>query len=101
MKVILKEDDEAYSFLKNEIMFLVKSAIKEVLTEAASIEKEEPEDEWCNTKRAQEILKVKATKMQEIRDNSPHNGIKMSKYGKAYRYYIPSLYQYIENKVIH
>ena len=100
MKVILKEDDEAYTFLKAEIQQMVKAAMKEILNEVKG-EHEQPEDEqWCDTKRAQEILGVQKTKMQELRDNAPENGIQMSKHGRTIRYYLPSLYSYLENHVI-
>ena len=100
MKVILKEDDEAYAFLKGEIKQMVKSALQEVLSEVKG-DQEPTEDElWCNTKRAQEILGVQKTKMQELRDHAPENGIQMSRHGRTIRYFIPSLHQYLEKHVI-
>ena len=103
MKVILKENDEAYAFLKGEIKGMVKTAMKEVLEEVGA-KKERPhqkeEEKWCDTKRAMKILGVKSSKMQELRDNSPMNGIRISRTGKKYSYEVVSLYAYLEKNVI-
>ncbi len=97
MKIILKEGEEALAFLKAEITQMVKSAMIEVISEVKDTGGGEQNQLWCDTKRAQEILGVKKTKMQEIRDLAPDNGIRLSKQGRTYRYFIPSLYGYLEN----
>lgn len=102
MKVILKEDDEAYHFLKMEIKQIVKDALKEMASEAQRTDRgeQQEQEDWCDSKRAMQILGVKKTKMQEIRDNVPYNGIQMSRDGRTFRYYVPSLYAYLKNHLI-
>lgn len=101
MKVILKEDDEAYEMLKADIKQLFKSAVKEVIEEAKGVVSGSPNNElWCDTRRAQEILGVRKTKMQQLRDGSPQNGIIMSKEGRTIRYEIASLYAYLNKNII-
>ena len=97
MKIILKEGDEALNFLKAEMTQVVKAAIIEVISEVKDGQGGQEDALWCNTKRAQEILGVKKTKMQQIRDRAPDNGIRLSKQGRTFRYYVPSLYGYLEN----
>ncbi|MCB0374785.1 MAG: hypothetical protein KDD04_02590 [Sinomicrobium sp.] len=99
MKIILKEDDEALDFLKAEVVQIVKAAITEALSEVKDGQGRQENALWCNTKRAQEILGVKKTKMQQIRDRAPHNGIRLSRQGRTFRYYVPSLYGYLENHI--
>ena len=101
MKVILKEDDEAYDLLKADIKQMVKSALQEVLTEMSDNKDSEGEDQlWCGSEKAREILGIRKTKMQELRDHSPENGIKISRYGRTIRYYVPSLHQYLLNGIV-
>lgn len=101
MKVILKEDDEAYNFFKAEMREVVKSAFAELLDEFLKEKNtEHPAEEWCDSKRAMEILGVRKTKMQEIRDHAPHNGIRISKDGRTMRYHVPSLYEYLKKRLI-
>jgi len=97
MKIILKEDDEALAFLKAEVVQMVKTAIREAISEVKDGQDGQQDGLWCNTKRAQEILGVQKTKMQQIRDQAPDNGIKLSKRDRSFRYYVPSLYGYLEN----
>ncbi len=100
MKIILKEDDEAILYLKNEIRSTVKDAFRELMGEiSGKKEVRKEEDEWCDSKRAREILGVKKTKMQEIRDNSPQNGIRISRESRPFRYYVPSLITYLEKRI--
>ena len=100
MKVILKEDDEAYALLKADIKQMVKSAMKEILNEVHGGTDAAEEELWCDTKRAKEILGVQKTKMQELRDNAPENGIQISRHGRTIRYYVPSLHQYLQNHIV-
>jgi len=97
MKIIYKEGEEALAFLKDEISQMVKAAVTEVLSQVTDGQNQEHNKLWCNTKRAQQILGVKRTKMQEIRDGAPNNGIKLSLQSRTYLYYVPSLYGYLEN----
>lgn len=100
MKVILKEDDEAFMFLRGEIQQMVKSGITEAMKELKGNREQKQEEQWCDSKRAMQILGVRKTKMQELRDNSPQNGIQMSKHGRTIRYHVPSLHRYLEQNVI-
>lgn len=98
MKIIFKEGDEALVFLKDEISQMLKAAVTEVLSQVTDGQNQEQNKLWCDTKRAQEILGVKKTKMQEIRNLAPNNGIRLILQNRIYRYYVPSLYGYLENQ---
>lgn len=98
MKFIFDQDDTA--LLKGEIKQMVKSALEEVVAELKATEEPCEVEIWCGTKRAQEILGVRKTKMQTIRDNSPENGIQISRDGRTIRYLVSSLEKYLEMKII-
>ncbi len=102
MKVLLYEGDEAYDLLKTEIKNIVKSALSEIISESTkNLEKVRSDDEWISKIEAMRILKIKgSSKMQEIRDNSPLNGILISKVGGIYLYYKPSLLKFLEKNII-
>ena len=100
MKVILKEDDEAYALLKADIKHMVKSAMKEILNEIQGDSTTTENELWCDTERAKEILGVERSKLQRLRDGSPENGIQISRHGRTIRYYVPSLHSYLENHVV-
>ena len=102
MKVILLEGDDAYNMLKGDIKEIVKSAMKEIVEESQKETLSSKEEElWVSTKEAMKILGIKGSaKMQEIRDNSPMNGIKISKNGRIFRYYKPSLQKFLEKNII-
>lgn len=99
MKVILLEDDPALAMLTAELKAAMKEACLEVLEEYKATHKPEPQGEeanWVDGNKAREILGVKKTKMQCLRDNSPMNGIVFSQHGRTLRYYKPSLFKYLE-----
>ena len=99
MKILLFEEDEAYNLLKDDLSALVRVAIEEALSDM----KPEPveEDLWVGTKEAMKILGIRGSaKMQEIRDNSPMNGIRISKNGRIYRYFKPSLLSFLNKNVM-
>lgn len=100
MKVILKEDDEAYEMLKADIKQMFKDAFKEAIEESKANADDKEKELWCDTIRAQQILGVRKTKMQQLRDGSPENGIIMSKEGRKIRYDVSSLYQYLNKNII-
>lgn len=97
MKVILHEDDDAYQLLMADIKEMVKIALVEVRAGVIpDIPEEEEVKEWCNSKEAMRILDCKTTKLQEIRDNSPFNGVVIKKPSpRKIKYNIDSLYKYL------
>lgn len=99
MKVIFKEDDEAFDFLKHELEKMISSAVKGIM-EKIDNKEEKQEELWCDSKRAQEILKCKKTKLQQLRDHSPDNGIILTRHGRKYEYYVPSLHEFKQRHII-
>lgn len=102
MKVILYEGDNAYDLLKNDMKAMVKEAVKELANEKSSkSQSTNRSEEWVGTKEAMKILGVKGSAtMQKLRDHSPMNGIKISVNGRIHRYYVPSLHEFLQNKIM-
>ncbi len=99
MKVIFKEDDETFDFLRQEIQKMISSAMNNILIKLEN--KDEPvQEQWCDSKRAQEILNCKKTKLQQLRDHSPDNGIILTRHGRSYEYYVPSLLEFKQRHII-
>ncbi len=98
MKVILKEGDEAYDLLMADIKLSIKQAVRELIHEVKEGEDKTEEEEWCGSERAREILGVGKTKMQELRDHSPQNGIIIRKPSpRRIRYHVPSLHRWLRS----
>lgn len=102
MKIVVLEGDEAIAYL-DELANRVSETVLEKIEKRLNNlpDKSEKNDEiWCGTEKAKEILGVERSKMQKLRDNSPENGIQISREGRTIRYYVPSLYQYIQNHIV-
>ena len=109
MEIILKLGDETNSYLKALISQAVEESLKknqlnqllseaEHSKEAAAVEKY---GKWVGTEEAQEILGVRSKgKMQMLRDQSPDNGIILSKNGRVYRYLTKSLHDFLERNIV-
>ncbi len=98
MKVILEEGKEAEVFFEtliNRAVDRVSLRLKRVLEEMT--DKMDTEDEqWVNTEEAKKILGIKCkNKIQRLRDESPMNGLIVSQHGRIYRYFKPSLYEFL------
>jgi len=56
---------------------------------------------WIDPPEAMKILGVTgSTKMQELRDASPGNGIVFSKHGRIIKYYRPSLLDFLKRHIV-
>ena len=109
MEITLKLGDETSSYLKALIgqavqEGLIKSQLHQKLSEtehskeSAAVEKY---GKWVGTEEAQEILGVRSKgKMQMLRDQSPDNGIILSKNGRCYRYLTKSLHDFLERNIV-
>ena len=99
MKIILKEDQDAEDFFDQLINRAVQRATHQFRDTLEDFTRkiEKPKDKWVSTEEAKKILGVKSkNKMQQLRDESPLNGIIVSQHGRTYRYFEPSLYKFLE-----
>lgn len=101
MKIILKEGEEAEAFIEELINRAVERMgmqLKRVVEEAVTTP-DRNDDQWVLTPEAKRILGIKSkNKIQQLRDESPRNGLIVSQVGRTYRYFKPSLYKYLEKK---
>lgn len=101
MKVIFEENDETLHFLEYRIKQIVEKSVSQILAKTLSemnnINVRKREEEWCDTDKALKILDVSRSYLQKLRDGSPENGVIFNKPGKKCRYFVPSLYQFMES----
>ena len=99
MKVILKEGEDAEAFIEQIITRVNHrfiNTIEELIRGMNSTS-----DEWISTEEAKKILGVKSkSKIQQLRDESPMNGLIISQHGRTFRYFKPSLYNFLEKHTI-
>lgn len=104
MKIILKEGEEAEQFLTSIIDRAAERIANRFdlqLQEIAQQTSTKKEKKWVTLAEAKEILGVRSkSKMQQIRDESPMNGIIISQHGRIFRYERASLLKYIQKHVI-
>ncbi|MEO9870397.1 MAG: hypothetical protein ABJQ69_03780 [Ekhidna sp.] len=103
MKVILKEGEDAELFFEHLISKVADRVTRRIEAQLKSFSTQPTLDDelWVSSEQAKKILGVKSkNKMQELRDGSPLNGLKVSQHGRIYRYFKPSLYKFLEKKVL-
>ncbi len=102
MKIILKENEEAEVFFEdliNKMAERVTHRIRRALEDVVS--QDQKESLWVTTEEAKQILGIKSKKkMQQLRDESPFNGIVLSKNGRTYLYNRESLHQYLQKNIV-
>ncbi len=104
MKIILKEGEEAEAFIEhiieraaNRIAMKMDDQLQEIAKNASP----KREKKWVSGEEAKEILGVKSRKkMQQIRDESPMNGIIISQHGRIFRYDRASLLKYLQKHIV-
>ncbi|MEM9024647.1 MAG: hypothetical protein AAGB22_12955 [Bacteroidota bacterium] len=99
MKVILLEDDQALAMLENSLQSAVSAALREVVDEVRK-HAQEPPDEFVEDTEAKRILGCQRTKLQELRNGSPMNGIIISKDGRKIKYLRSSLNEYLRRNIV-
>lgn len=101
MKVILKEEEEAEKFFNELVNRVVDRMLHKFEARIKELQKQannEREELWTSKEEAKKILGVKCNKkMQFLRD---HNLIRCSQHGKIIRYYVPSLFEFLEENVV-
>ena len=103
MQVILKEGEEAENFIQNIVRLAVEKTLEKhpLLSAQRTNSVQEEKELWVDVERAKQILNVRSkNKMQQIRDESPSNGIIISKDGRKYTYLESSLYAYMRKKIV-
>ncbi|MDN5201157.1 hypothetical protein QQ008_07285 [Fulvivirgaceae bacterium BMA10] len=99
MKVILRENEDAEDFFEeliNKAVDRVSNHLKSVIEEVVS-NTDKSDDQWVSTEEAKRILGIKSkNKIQQLRDESPMNGLIVSQHGRTYRYFKPSLYKFLD-----
>ncbi len=100
MKILLLEDDEAYNKLKLDIQQIFTDSLSDLITDLRGTELQKKEEKYCNSVEAMQILGVKSTSMQVLRDGSPENGIIITRPAgkKKILYDRQSLYKYLDSK---
>ncbi len=104
MKIILKEGEEAEAFIERIIEKTASRIAMKVdnrLEEMSQNNTSKRETKWVSTTEAKKILGIKSKgKMQQIRDESPMNGIIISQHGRTFRYERASLYKYLKKHIL-
>ncbi len=100
MKVILAENEEAEKFFEDLMNRLTDRIARRMETRFKEIEKnskEDDQDSWVELELAKKILGIRCKrKLQSLRDN---NLIKISRHGRAIRYYKPSLLAFLQKNI--
>lgn len=103
MKIILKEDDEALQMFEELINQVADSVVRRVEHRLKEISNDSKTNEnmWVSVTEAKDILGIRSKKkMQQIRDQSPMNGIIISKHGRTFRYHKLSLLRYLDKGIL-
>ena len=98
MKVILLEGDEAFEFWKAQMLGIVEEAVANAMAQQPEKKSNQVDeaDPWCFSEEARRILGCGKTKLQELRDGAPENGLKIFRISpRKYKYDRQSLYDYI------
>lgn len=103
MKVILKEGEEALEYFDELINKAVDRTLRRFENRISEMSNGSGKNEelWVALDEAKAILGIRSKKkMQQIRDESPMNGIIISKHGRTFRYLKSSLYEFLESHVV-
>lgn len=103
MKVILKEGEDALQMFEELIDQVAERVVRRVENRLKEISNgvNKNEDLWVSLTEAKSILGIRSKKkMQQIRDESPMNGIIISKHGRTFRYNKTSLLNYLNKGIL-
>lgn len=95
MMEIIVFEKESYYQMQQELVVMIKQAIREAKEEALA--NADPANDWLSAEEAKKLLGIKSkTKLQELRDIE---AITFTKHGRIIRYSKKSILEYLDRNV--